>query len=47
MNSNSGLSLFTGQSVMKKEFDIKKKEKLKKILKIKDKNVEDINSDNF
>jgi len=32
---------------MKKEFDIKKKEKLKKILKIKDKNVEDINSDNF
>jgi len=47
LNSNSGLSLFTGQSVMKEEFDIIKKEKLKKILKIKDKNVEDINSENF
>ena len=32
---------------MKEEFDIKKKEKLKKILKIKDKNVEDINSEDF
>ena len=47
LNSNYGLSLFNEQSVMKEEFDIKKKEKLKKILKIKVKNVEDINSEDF
>ena len=50
LNSNSGLSLFTGQSVMKEEFDAKEKEKLKKILKllkIKDKNIEDVNSEDL
>ena len=41
LNSNSGLSLFTGQSVMKEEFDDKEKNNLKKI-KIK-KNKKKIN----
>ena len=30
LNSNSGISLFTGQSIMKEEFDDKEKEKLKR-----------------
>ena len=50
LNANSGLSLFTGQSVMKEEFDNEEKEKLEKILKllkIKDKNIEEINSEDF
>ena len=50
LNANSGLSLFTGQSVMKEEFDDNEKAKLKKILKLlkKDgKNVEEINSEDF
>lgn len=34
LNANSGLSIFTGQSIMKEEFDDKEKEKLKKILKL-------------
>ena len=50
LNSNSGISLFTGQSVMKEEFDINEKEKLKKILKllkIENKSLEEINSEDF
>ena len=50
LNSNSGISLFTGQSVMKEEFDKKEKEKLKNILKLlnkKDKKIKDINSKDF
>ena len=46
LNSNSGISLFTGQSIIKKKFDKEEKEKLKKILKLlgerEDKNLEDI-----
>ena len=49
LNSNSGLSLFTGQSVMKEEFDDNEKSKLKKILKLLkiDKTIEEINSEDF
>ena len=50
LNSNSGISLFTGQSIMKEEFDEKEKVKLKeilKLLKIKKKKIEDINSKDF
>ena len=50
LNSNSGISLFTGQSIMKEEFDKKEREKLKGILKllnIKDKKIKDINSKDF
>ena len=50
LNSNSGISLFTGQSIMKEEFDKKEKEKLKAILKllnIKYKKIKDINSKDF
>ena len=50
LNSNSGISLFTGQSIMKEEFDKTEKEKLKNILKllnIKDKKIKDINSKDF
>ena len=34
LNSNSGISMFTGQSVMKDDFDEKEKEKLRKVLKL-------------
>ena len=50
LNSNSGISLFTGQSIMKEEFDNSEKEKLRnvlKLLKIKDKKIKDINSKDF
>ena len=49
LNSNSGLYLFTEQSVMKEELDVKegKIEKNIKLLKIKYKNVEDVNSEDF
>ena len=50
LNSNSGISLFTGQSIMKEEFDKSEKEKLKAILKllhIKDKKISEINSRDF
>ena len=32
LNSNSGISIFTGQSILKKEFDNKEKQKIKDIL---------------
>ena len=44
------MSIFTGQSVMKEEFDDKEREKLQKILKllkIKDKSVDNLNSEDF
>ena len=50
LNSNSGISLFTGQSIMKEDFDKKEKEKLRNVLKlldIKDKKIKDINSKDF
>ena len=50
LNSNSGISLFTGQSIMKEEFDNSEKEKLRNVLKllnIKDKKIKDINSKDF
>ncbi len=50
LNPNYGISLFTGQFVMKEEFDKKEKEKLKNVLKllnIKDKKIKDINSKDF
>jgi len=50
LNSNSSISLFTGQSIMKEEFDKKEKEKLRGILnllKIKEKKIGDINSKDF
>ena len=50
LNANSGMSIFTGQSVMKEEFDDKEREKLQKILKllkIKDKSVDNLNSEDF
>ena len=45
LNSNSGLSLFTGQHVIKKEFENDEKEKLSNILELlnqKNKNIKDI-----
>jgi len=50
LNSNSGISLFTGQSIIKKEFDKTEKEKLKNVLNllnIKNKKIKDINSKDF
>ena len=50
LNANSGISIFTGQSIMKEHFDKKEKEKLKnilKLLKIKDYNLDDISSNDF
>ena len=50
LNSNSGISIFTGQSVMKKDFDENEKLKLKDLLKLlnkNDKKVEEINSQDF
>ena len=50
LNANSGLSLFTGQSVIKEDFDNIEKEKLKKILKLlkkEDKTIENLNSEDF
>ena len=45
LNANSGISIFTGQSIMKERFDKKEKEKLKnilKLLKIKDYDLDNI-----
>ena len=50
LNSNSGISMFTGQSVMKDDFDEKEKEKLRKVLKLLKKEkikIKDINSNDF
>ncbi len=50
LNSNSGISMFTGQSVMKDDFDEKEKEKLRKVLKLlkkEDIKIKDINSKDF
>ena len=50
LNSNSGLSIFTGQSVIKKNFDDKEKNEIKdimKLLKIKSKNYNEISSEDF
>ena len=42
LNSNSGISLFTGQSVMKEEFEEKEEQKLKNILKLLNKEDKEI-----
>ena len=50
LNSNSGLSIFTGQSVMKEEFDENEEKKIQEImnlLKIKEKNIKKINQNDF
>jgi len=50
LNSNSGLSIFTGQSVIKENFDEKEKNEIKnimKLLKIKNKNYKEISSEDF
>ena len=50
LNTNSGISLFTGQSIMKEDFDEKEEEQLRNILtllKIEDKKIKDINSKDF
>ena len=49
LNSNSGISLFTGQSIMKEELDEKEKKKLKNILELlgENKEIENINSGDF
>ena len=49
LNSNSGISLFTGQSIMKDEFDVEEKNKLYKILNLlkEQKDIDKIDSQDF